>query len=304
MTKQLKADLALLFVTMCWGVSYYLSDVSLEDMGPFTLNANRFLIAFAVAAIIAFPKLKNVSKATLKYSVIIGILLTFVYVGSNMGILYTTLSNASFLCGMTVIFTPILSSIVYKKLPDRKFMVVIIMSTIGITLLTLKDNFSVNYQNLLGDALSIMTAFFYAIDLLVTEKAVSKEDVNPFQLGILQIGVTGVLNLICAFIFEQPHLPTEPRIWGSVLFLAIFCTGLALIVQAVAQQYTNASHVSVIYSLETVFAGIVAYVFGQEVLTLKSYIGAALMISSIFIMDVDFKGLLEKRQNRYNKQNE
>lgn len=295
MTKQLKADLMLLLVTLCWGVSYYLSDVSLEDMGPFTLNANRFLIAFIVAVLIAFPKLKNVSKTTLKYSLIMGVLLTFVYIGANMGVLYTSLSNTSFLCGMTVIFTPILSSIVYKKVPDRKLIIVVLMSTIGIALLTLKDNFSINYYNLLGDALSIMTAFFYAVDLLVTEKAVSQEDVNPFQLGVFQLGVTGVLNLMLGLLFEQPHLPTEPRYWGSVLFLAILCTGLAFIVQAIAQQYTSASHVGVIFSMETVFAGIVAFIFAKEVLTFKSYMGAILMISSIFVMEINFRELFKRK---------
>jgi drug/metabolite transporter (DMT)-like permease len=298
MTKQLKADLMLLLVTLCWGVSYYLVDVSLEDMGSFTLNANRFLIAFAVAALISYPKLRNVSKNTMKYSVILGVLLVFVYIGATFGIQYTTLSNTSFLCGLAVIFTPILSSIVYKKIPDRKLIIVMIMSTVGIALLTLKDDFSINYDNLLGDFLSIMCAFVYAIDLLVTEKAVMQEDVDPFQLGVFQLGVTGALNLIMALIIEKPHLPTEPRIWGSVLFLAILCTGVAFIVQAIAQQYTSASHVCIIFSLETVFAGIVAYIFANEVLTFKSYIGAALMIASIFIMEIDFKGLMSKRMDQ------
>jgi drug/metabolite transporter (DMT)-like permease len=234
----------------------------------------------------------------LKYSIILGILLVFVYIGATFGIQYTTLSNTGFLCGLAVVFTPILSSIVYKKMPDRKLTIVIIMSTVGIALLTLKDNFTINYDNLLGDFLSIMCAFVYAIDLLVTEKAVKQEEVDPFQLGVFQLGVTGVLNLILALILEKPHFPTEPKIWGAVLFLAILCTGIAFIVQAIAQQYTTASHVCVIFSLETVFAGIVAYIFAKEVLTFKSYIGAALMIISIFIMEINFKELIEKRRSR------
>lgn len=286
MSKQLKADLMLLLVTMCWGVSYYLTDLSLTDMGSFTLNANRFLIAFAAATIIAFPKLKNVSKETLKYSIILGVALVFVYIGATFGIQYTTLSNTSFLCGLAVVFTPILSCIVYKKAPGKKLTLVIIMCTVGIALLTLKDNFSINYDNLLGDFLSVMCAFVYAIDLLITEKAVANENVNPFQLGVFQIGVTGVLNLILAFIFEKPHFPSEQSIWISVLFLSILCTGVAFIVQAIAQQYTSASHVGVIFSLETLFAGAVAFVFAKEVLTFKAYFGAALMVSSIFIMEI------------------
>lgn len=301
MTKQLKADLMLLLITMFWGISYYLTDLSLSDMGPFTLNANRFLIAFVVAVILTFPKLKNVSKQTLKYSVIIGVALVVVYAGATFGIQYTTLSNNSFLCGLAVVFTPIISCVFYKKKPDKKLTIVIIMATMGIALLTLKDNFSINYDNLLGDGLSIMCALVYAIDLNITEKAVSLENVNPFQLGVFQIGVTGVLNLILAFIFEEPHFPTTSITWVSVLFLSILCTGVAFIVQAVAQQYTNASHVGIIFSLETVFAGIVAFVFAKEVLTLKSYLGAALMVASIFIMEVNFKEIIEKRkQNKIN----
>ncbi len=160
----------------------------------------------------------------------------------------------------------------------------------------MKDDFSVNHDNLIGDLFSIMCAFAYAIDLIITERAVAKEEVNPFQLGVFQLGVTGVLNLLLAFIFEKPHLPSEPSIWFSVLFLSILCTGVAFIVQAIAQQYTTASHVGVIFSLETLFAGTVAYIFAKEVLTAKSYFGAVLMIISIFVMEVDFKELMAKRK--------
>ena len=297
MTKQLKADLMLLLVTLGWGISYYLVDLSLKDMGPFTLNANRFLISFIVAGIFAFPKLKKVSSATLKYSLLLGIALVIVYIGATFGIKYTTLSNTGFLCGLSVIFTPILSCIVYKKLPDRKVAMVVLMCLTGIGLLTLTDDFSINFSNLKGDLLCIMCAVMYSIDLLITEKAVLHEDVDPFQLGVFQLGVTGVLNLLMSFIFEKPHLPSSPDIWAPVLFLSIFCTGVAFIVQALAQKYTSASHVGIIFSLETLFSGIVAFIFANEVLTVKSYIGAFLMISSIFIMEIDFSKLFNNATN-------
>ena len=144
-----------------------------------------------------------------------------------------------------------------------------------------------------------MCAFAYAVHLLITEKAVTFEDVNAFHLGVLQLGTTGVFTLILALIFETPHLPTEPRYWGPVLFLSIFCTGMAFIVQCVAQQYTEASHVGIIFSLETVFAGIVAFVLAHEVLSFQSYAGAVLMVASIFIMEIDFSKfrLCRKNQN-------
>ena len=292
--KQMQADLMLILVTLCWGVSYYLMDLSLADMDPFTLNAYRFLGAFFIAAAISWKKVKTVNKTTLKYSALVGIALVFVYIGATFGVKYTSLSNSGFLCAMTVVFTPMISSIILKEKQDRKVIAAVLMCFVGIAMLTLKDDFSINMGNLKGDLLCLMCAFAYAIDLLLTEKAVSHEEVDAYQLGVFQLGVTGVCNLIMAFITEQPHLPSTPSIWGAVLFLAIFCTGVAFVVQPVAQQYTTAAHTGVIFALEPVFAAVVAVIFAHEILTLKSYFGAFLMVLSVIVMEIDFGSLIKK----------
>lgn len=291
MNKQVKADLMLLLVTLGWGASYYLIDISLGEISSFTLNALRFLIAFTLCVFFSYKKLLSVTKDTLKYSLSLGVLLVFIYMGATFGIKYTTLSNATFLCGLTVVFTPVLSSLIYRKAPEKKLIITILMSFAGVALLTLKEDFSINFTNLKGDLLSIMCASFYAIHLLTTEKAVKNENVDHYHLGVFQLMVAGVLNLFLAFVFEKPKLPVSMVVWNSVLFLSVFCTGIAFIVQATAQRYTSASHVGVIFSMETVFAGILAYVLGNEVLTLKSYFGAFIMISSIFVMEIDFNTL-------------
>lgn len=292
--KQFQADMMLILVTLCWGISYYLMDVALSDMDPFTLNAHRFLGAFAVAALLSWKKLLNVNKTTLKYSVLVGVALVFVYIGATFGVKYTTLSNSGFLCALTVIFTPIIGFIFLRQRLSRKMLIAVLMCFVGIALLTLKDDFSINMANLKGDLLCTMCGVAYAIDLLLTEKAVAHEKVDAFQLGVFQLGVTGVCNLILAFLVETPHFPTEPSIWGAVAFLSIFCTGVAFIVQPIAQQYTSASHTGVIFALEPVFAGIVAFVLVGEVLTAKAYLGAVLMVASIFVMEIDFTGLKRK----------
>lgn len=285
----------LVLVTLCWGVSYYLMDVSLTDMGPFTLNAYRFLGAFVIGGLLSLRKLKGINKQTLKYSLLIGSVLVFVYIGATFGVKYTTLSNSGFLCALTVIFVPIIEILVLRKKPQKKIIFAVTMSLIGIMMLTLKDDFSINMANLRGDLLCILGATAYAIDLILTEKAVSHEEVDAFQLGVFQLGVTGVYMLVMSFIFEQPHLPTTPMIWGSVIFLSIFCTGVAFIVQAIAQQYTTAAHVGIIFTLEPVFAAVVAYFFAGEVLTVKSYLGAVIMMAALFVTEIDFSG--KKREH-------
>lgn len=295
MKTQLKADLMLILVTLGWGTSYYLMDIALTDMGPFTLNAYRFIGAFIVAGLMAFKMLKSVNKTTLMYSLLIGFVLVFVYTGATFGVKYTTLSNSGFLCGLTVIFVPIFELIFLHKKPQKKIIVAVTMSLIGIMLLTLKDDFSINMENLKGDLLCLVCAVAYAVDLIVTEKAVSHEKVDAFQLGVFQLGVTGMFMLILAVIFEQPHLPGTGAVWGSVIFLSLFCTGVAFIVQAIAQQYTTASHVGIIFTLEPVFSAIVAFIFAGEILTAKSYLGAVIMTAALFVTEIDFKALFRKK---------
>ncbi|MCI7146876.1 MAG: DMT family transporter [Firmicutes bacterium] len=298
MSKQVKADLILVLVTMCWGVSYYLMDISLAELDPFTLNAHRFLGAFVIAGIFSWKKVLTVNRTTLKYSLLVGVALVFVYMGATFGVKYTSLSNSGFLCALTVIFTPIINRLVFRKRAGAKLTLVVIMCFVGIALMTLKDDFSINTENLRGDILCLMCAVAYAVDLILTERAVSHEEVDAYLLGVFQLGVTGILNFMLAFIFETPHFPETAGVWGSVIFLSVFCTGIAFVLQPVAQQYTTASHVGVIFTLEPVFAAIVALVFAHEVLSVKAYIGALLMLASIFVMEIDFKALTNTKKNR------
>ncbi|MBK5261942.1 MAG: DMT family transporter [Peptostreptococcaceae bacterium] len=295
MTKQLKSDLMLLLVALFWGISYVLMDLSLKEMDPFTLNAFRFCGAFFIAVIFSFPKLKTVNRITIKYSFYVGAALIFAYTGATYGVLYTSLSNAGFLCALSVVFTPIFGFVFKGTVPEKKLIIVVLMCVIGIGLLTLNSEL----KPALGDILCLICAVAYAFDLLITETAVVKEEVNAYQLGVFQLGFAGAGNLILSFIVETPTLPQSPKVWASTIFLAIFCTGLAFIVQAVAQQYTSATHVGVIFTLEPVIAGIAAFVFAGEVLLPRAYLGAIILVLSLLVMEMNMKGIFNiiKRKN-------
>lgn len=295
MSKQLQADGILFLITFCWGVSYFLMDICLGEIDPFTLNAFRFIIAFIIAAILSGKKLFNVSKETLLYASLVGFLMVFVYIGATFGVKYTTISNSGFMCSLTVIFTPIMEWIVFKKKPSKKFSLVLLICITGIALLTLGKDFSLNMEHIKGDLLCVMCAFSYAVLLIFTEIGVKNEKVNPYQMGVFQIGITGVLNLILAFIIETPHFPETMEVWGAVAFLAVFCTGVAYVMQPIAMQYTSSGHVGVIFALEPVFSAIVAFMFAGEVLFAKQYLGGALMLFSIILMEVDIKSLFKRR---------
>ena len=114
-------------------------------------------------------------------------------------------------------------------------------------------------------------------------------------MGVYQLFFTGVFSGIFALIIEEPSFPESPKVLGAIAFLTVFCTGLAFIVQAVAQQYTSASHVGVIFTLEPVFSGVVAFLFFNEVLTFRAYMGAILLIGAILIMEYEPRRKQEKK---------
>ena len=282
MNKQQKADFLLIMVTAFWGVSYFLVDLCLTDLQPLNLNAFRFLLSFVLLSVVFFPKMRHISRETWKYSVIVGVFLTAVYVCCTYGVLYTSISNVGFLCALPVVTTPVLQFFFMGKKPGKRLLISLSMCTIGMAMLTLNEAF----RPALGDIICLGVALFYALDLIVTEKAVVQPQVDPLQMGILELGVVGVIMLGLSLILEQPRLPSTPIIWGSAVFLALFCTGFAFVVQTVQQQYTTASHVGLIFTLEPLFSAIVAYFLADEVLSVRGYFGAALMMGSLVLMEL------------------
>ena len=292
MEHQRRADLMLLLTTSFWGISNCLTAICLRDMQPLTLNAFRFVIAFLVLGFVFHKNLRRVSRVTVKYSIMVGLSLVIVYTSLTYGVLYTSVSNAGFIGALSVVTTPILEFIVYHKKPEKKFGVSMLLCLVGLALMTLNETL----KPALGDVICLFAAIFYSVDLMVTEKAVANEKVDPLALGVCDLAVVGVVMLMLSVFLETPALPGTAKVWAAALFLGIFCSGVAFVIQSVQQQYTTASHVGLIFTLEPVFASMVAFVMTGEVLSLRGYIGAALMLLSLFIMEGDWSFLGRKER--------
>ncbi|MBQ6249978.1 MAG: DMT family transporter [Oscillospiraceae bacterium] len=284
MSKQKRADLLLVVVTAFWGSSYYLSNLCLQELPPMWLTSFRFLTAFFLLAAVFFPHIRRVSAATLKYSLYVGLSLVGCYTFYGYGLTRTSLSNAGFICALPVVFTPLLDFVFHRTKPHRKLIICLVLCTAGLGLMTLNEQFRPRS----GDLLCLGVAFCYAIDLLLTEEAVRRENVDPLALGVCQLGVVGVITLVLSLFIETPTLPRTPAVWASAIFLGIFCTGVAFVIQSVQQQYTTATHVGLIFTLEPVFSATVAFFLAGERLLPRAYLGAVLMLLSLVLMEIDW----------------
>lgn len=292
--KRIYADMTLVLVTVAWGLSNLMIDLCLEEMQALTLNAYRFLGAFIMVAVVMFPRLRNTNRETVRASAILSVLIFVVYALNTYGVKYTLVSNAGFLIALSVLFVPILSIFIKKEMPERKVFIIAVLCTIGVGMMTLDSNFHVAF----GDILCLLCAIIYSIYIIINEIFVKSEEIDAFQVGVYQMGFAGILFTISSFILEDPVIPKSGRVWCYLLFLMLISTAFAFIAQSIAQQYTDASRVGVIYTLEPVFSGVAARLVLNEILLPRAYVGEVILVLSMVSMELDFKGLFGRKSGK------
>lgn len=280
---QQKADLLIATISMAWGSSYLLMKLGLDGIGPFTLIALRFGIAFALTGIIFFRRVRKTNGKTIKYSALTGLLLFGLFTALMYGLKTTTASSAGFLTSTTVIFIPILQALIKRKMPELPIIAGVLIIIIGVGLLTIENSFIIET----GSALCLFGAFLYAVQIIITSSFAHKTD--ALQLGIFQLGFAALYGWAFSLILETPALPATPAEWIAVLGLALVCSAFGFVVQPIAQQYTTPERTGILFALEPVFAALFGFIFLEEILKLQGYIGAVLVLCGVFVSSIKVK---------------
>lgn len=275
------AEILLVTVIIARSTSYLLSKITMDTMGPLTLMGFRFLLAFAILAVIFYKRLLHIKKDTLLRGLAMGGLFFAVMCAELFGLRTTPSSTTSFLENTAVVFVPIFEAILCRKLPQGKIFFSACLTLFGVGLLTLKGSgFSLHF----GEMLCILAAVFYAASLILTDRLSRKDD--AFVLGILQVGFMGLFGMIGAFLFETPTLSQSGTDWLAILFLAIVCSSFGFTLQPVAQKYTTSERSGILCAVNPVAASVLGVIFLDEQLGLYGIAGAVLVMAGILIATI------------------
>ena len=297
---------ALLFAAaVIWGFAFAAQDAA-SDMGAFTLGFARSVVAgiFLIGVIIAFDKITgserrliskrgiDLNKTEIIGGVIIGAVLTaasaFQQLGINAG---TDGGKAAFITALYVILVPIYALALKNKAPFNVWISVAI-AVVGFYLLCIKDDFSIAPS----DLLVIAAAMIFPIHILTIDHFSPKCD--GIRMSMVQFFTAAVLNLVIALAVEGAgELTTVLPNLLPVLYLGIGSSGIAYTLQILGQKDVNPAVASIILSLESVFGVIGTALFLGQTLTLREYVGCAVVLIAVILSQIDLTAVLKKNKS-------
>lgn len=246
-----QAEMLLAGIIAARATSFLFSKMLLVDMGPFSLLGLRFLLAFAVLAVVFHRPLMRASRRALRAGCVLGVIF-FTTMSLELNALVTAPSSTvSFLENLAIVLVPVAGAVLLRRRPSWPVMLAAVMALAGVAALTLGRGGVGSFG--LGEALALTAALSYTASILATKHFVGQGD--ALAIGIVEIGVMGVLGAVAAFAFEQPTLPAGRAEWGALAALVVVCTGFGFTLQPVAQQHLSADQAGLFCALTPLVAG-------------------------------------------------
>ncbi|ROQ38706.1 threonine/homoserine efflux transporter RhtA [Frondihabitans sp. PhB188] len=279
----LRVDGLLLLVALVWGSTYL---VAKELVGPDTvlaLLAVRMLVAapLMVGAVVMLGRRSLPTRAEWGVGVVLGALLSAVFLLETFGIAHTSATNAGVIISLTIVFTPLLESAVARVALPGRFSLAALGALAGVVLLTSGGALS---RPSLGDGLVLGAAVVRAVHV-TTMHRLTRRSARPLDSATL----TAVQLATCAAVFAaasalvgQPVATYVGSLTTSavalLLYLALVCTVFAFFVQMWAVRRTSPTRVSLLLGTEPVWAALIGAFVARDALGPVGWAGVVVIL--------------------------
>jgi len=273
------ADAGLFYAAAIWGSTFFIVKYALSAIDPVMLVAYRFLLAGVILWLFLLYKKKSIFTG-LGRAFFLSVILFLLYVPQTVGLKYTTASNSGFITGLFVAFVPLFLRTIFKRKPTLMEVIASIISLTGLGILTggLED---INF----GDSLTLIAAVTYALHVLYSDKYM-KAGIDPYVISCQQFLMIGLMSLITGLVMDLPLTIDSYQAGWIIIFLALFPTLSAFLIQMIAQKITSPVKVSLIFAFEPVFAAIFAWTLGGEEVVFHRALGGLFIFSALIISGI------------------
>ena len=199
----------------------------------------------------------------------------------HWSIQFTSVANSTLLANLASIFVTLAAWILWRQRPTVLFLGGLATALLGVALLV-RASLGFSPRALIGDALGVVTALFYAWYLL-SVKEVRDRGVATIRLMAATTTITAVVLLPVALASGEALLPESGMGWLKLLGLAwvSHAGGQGLIAYALA--HLPAAFSSVGLLSQPVMAAIFAWLLLGEALTLLQIAGGLVVLGGIYL---------------------
>ncbi len=294
----LDSTLALYLVPVVWGATFPAAKIVLRHMPIASFMAwTRGTGLLAIAA--ATPLLRRTearavaderppARSVLLPALVLGTLIFASYTLQTEGLARTTATNAGFITGLYVVFTPLIAALVLRRRVPGIAWVAIAASVAGLALLSVKHLATIRPH--VGDLLVLAGAVGWACHITVMERASRRFPV--WMLSTAQMAVTAILQVGAALATAglRPADALSARVWPLLVLTGVFGSGLAYTMQIVAQQRMTSTRAVVLLGGEALFSALFAAVWIGERLAPHQWLGAALVLGAMVVSELAARG--------------
>ncbi|WP_394822577.1 DMT family transporter [Pendulispora albinea] len=273
---------ALIGVTAIWGWTFVTVHDAVAQIAVSTFLAYRFTVATVVMALALLPVLRQLTKKELVGGIAAGTILFAAYAFQTAGLLSTTPSNAGFITGLSVVFTPIFAFVLLRIKPLAQQVAGAALAAVGLALLTMRG-----LEVHRGDALVLCCAIAFALHILILSRV--SPGAHPGRLTLVQLATVGVLSTLWAGGAGELVLPPNGQVWLALSVTAVIASSFAFFIQTKAQATTPANRIALILTLEPVFGGLFGYWLSGDRLTPTNLVGAALILMATIVTELRWR---------------
>jgi drug/metabolite transporter (DMT)-like permease len=289
------ATAALILVTAVWGVTFVQVQDAVAIYPLFAFLAVRYLIATAALAPPAARRLRGLGRDGLVAGSVLGVLIAIGIGLQTAGLERTTVTNTGFITGLYVLFTPLLGLALFRTPIPRELWAAVALALLGLALLS-----GVPQGSGTGDLLVLLSTVAQALQIVMVERYANRFDV--FALTFVEVAAACAVFGAIAIALGDLSVPRGSTVWAALIVTGLFAVAFAMLVQIWAQRQVSATRIAVIFSLETVFAGIAGYLLADERIGLLGFAGCAAIFAGIVIAEpaaaATLKALTRQRRKK------
>ncbi|HLR23792.1 MAG TPA: DMT family transporter [Pseudogracilibacillus sp.] len=281
--KKYIGELGLTLTAIIWGSGFAASAMALEFYTPYQILAGRFLIGVVLLSVCFHKSVKSMKKRTMMKGLLLGTILYIAFALQTVGLQYTTPSKNAFLTAVNVVIVPFIGFLFYKRKIDLFELMGAILSIIGIALLSLQLNGEMN----IGDLLTLLCAVAFACHIFYTARFVREED--PIALTLMQMLTAACIGFMVTGLKGEMHFAMHQEALMPLVYLGIFSTTIAYVLQTAAQKFITETKAAIILSTEALWGTFFSVLLLSEVLTWRMTIGAIIIFFAIIIAETKLK---------------